>query len=112
MKIKNLFSQAIALSSLGGRRSLTGGVEGTVAEWQAPPAFCKPVLLAHLHIALGQMEKKHCQRYKGPKALSTVTHSTPLIQSRSFTRFEILVKLQLRFVWQRVGKKRITLKNP
>ena len=68
MKIKTLFSQAITLSSLGGRRSLTGGVEGTVAEWQAPPAFCKPVLLAHLHIALGQMEKKtlpKVQRTKG-----------------------------------------------
>ena len=100
MKIKTLFSQAITLSSLGGRRSLTGGVEGTVAEWQAPPAFCKPVLLAHLHIALGEMEKKHCQRYNGPKALSTLTRS--IIHNRSFTSFEILVKLQLGFVWQRV----------
>ena len=29
---------------------------------------------------------KHCPRHNGPKALSTLTHSTPLIQSRSFNK--------------------------
>ena len=30
--------------------------------------------------------KKHCQRRNGPMALSTLTHSTILIQSRSFDK--------------------------
>ena len=29
---------------------------------------------------------KHCQRQNGPKALSTSTHSIPLVQSRSFNK--------------------------
>ena len=29
---------------------------------------------------------KHCQRHNGPKALSTLIHSTPLVQSRSFNK--------------------------
>ena len=30
---------------------------------------------------------KHCQRHSGPKTLSTLTQSTPLVQSRSFKKF-------------------------
>ena len=35
---------------------------------------------------LPEAEKKHCQGHHGPKALSTVTHSIPLVQSRSFNK--------------------------
>ena len=30
--------------------------------------------------------KEHCQRHNRPKALSTLTHSPPLVQSRSFKK--------------------------
>ena len=30
--------------------------------------------------------EKHCQRHNGPKALSTLTHLTPLVQNRSFNK--------------------------
>ena len=41
-------------------------------------------------------KRKLCQRHNGPKALSTLTHSTPLVQSRSFNK--------LCSVWQRATK--------
>ena len=43
---------------------------------------------------------KNCQRHKSFKALSTLTHSTPLAQNRCLKNFEILVKLKPGFVWQ------------
>ena len=39
---------------------------------------------------------KHCKRRNRPKALSTLTHSTPFVQSRSFNKL-----WNLGFVWQR-----------
>ena len=30
--------------------------------------------------------QKHCQRHNGPTVLNTLTHSTPLVQSRSFNK--------------------------
>ena len=36
---------------------------------------------------------KHCQRLNGLKALNTLTHSTPLVQSRCFNKLWNLVKL-------------------
>ena len=39
---------------------------------------------------------------KGTPALSTITHSTPLVHSRSF-----LAKLQLGFVWQRAAMEQL-----
>ena len=56
------------------------------------------------------IEKKHCQRHNGPKALIALTHSTPLVQKEASTSFEILVKLQLCFVGQRARYHVIT--NP
>ena len=43
---------------------------------------------------------KHCQRHNGPKALSTLTHSTTLVQSRSFNKLWNLGQLHFGFVWQ------------
>ena len=47
---------------------------------------------------------KHCKRCKRPKALSTLTHSTPSSHAEASKSFEILVKLQLGLVWQRARK--------
>ena len=44
---------------------------------------------------------KHSQRHNGSKILRTLTHSTPLVQSRSFNKPLYLIKFQLGFVWQR-----------
>ena len=33
-----------------------------------------------------RIQKKHCQRHNGPKTLSTLTQSTPLVQNRSFNK--------------------------
>ena len=33
-----------------------------------------------------RIQKKHCQRHDGPKALSILTQSTPLVQNRSFNK--------------------------
>ena len=54
--------------------------------------------------ALGPLVK-HYQRHSGPKTLSTLTHSTPLVQSRSFNKPWNLG--QLGFVCQRA----INIKN-
>ena len=42
----------------------------------------------HMHIAIHSLHKrkKHSKRHNGPKALRTLTHSTPLVQSRSFNK--------------------------
>ena len=56
---------------------------------------------------------KYPQRHKGSKVLRTLTHSTPLVQSRSFNKFSILGQI---WAWVLVGKgqeiHRTTLTNP
>ena len=40
---------------------------------------------------------KHRQRHNGPKALSTLTHTTPLIQSRNFKKLRIFGQISACF---------------
>ena len=40
---------------------------------------------------------KHRQRHNGPKALSTLTHTTPLIQSRNFKKLPIFGQISASF---------------
>ena len=44
-----------------------------------------------------QILKKHCKRHDGPKALSTLTYITPLVQSRSFNKLWNLGRNSVRF---------------
>ena len=46
------------------------------------------------------LTQKHCERRNVPKALSTLTHSTTSVQSRSFNKLWNLSQLQLGIVWQ------------
>ena len=46
-----------------------------------------PLLAATARCNSSLPPKEHYQRHKGPKALSTLTHSTPLVQSRSMYHF-------------------------
>ena len=79
--------------------------------------FChlprKESLLKGNYICLTFFTSKHCQRHNGTKALSTLTHSTPLVQSRSFNKFSILGQI---WAWVLVGKGQeihsTTLTNP
>ena len=61
------------------------------------------------YICLTFFTLKHCQRHNGPKALSTLTNSTPLVQRWSF---EIFVKLQLAYVWQRARNMAQSIGHP
>ena len=45
---------------------------------------------------------KYCERYNGPEAFRTPTHSRPLAEVS--IKIEILVKLLLGFVWQEIQK--------
>ena len=54
----------------------------------------KSEILTDLTNTKGLKKKKHCQRHNGPKALSTLTHSTPLVQSRNFNIFFLHLSLQ------------------
>ena len=53
--------------------------------------------------------QKHCQRHNGPKALSTLTQSTPLVESRSFNK---IIKSWSNFSLVWFGKGRETLRSP
>ena len=69
----------------------------------------KESLLKGNYICLTFFTSKHCQRHNGPKALSTLTNSTPLVQRWSF---EIFVKLQLAYVWQRARNMAQSIRHP
>ena len=43
----------------------------------------------------------HCQGHNGSKALRTLTHSTPLVQSRSSNKLWNLDQILVYFFWQR-----------
>ena len=63
----------------------------------------------HFHgFCVTPMKKKTCQRHNGPKALSTLTRSTLLVQGRSFKAFKLwnLGQTSARFCFAK-GKKYI-----
>ena len=55
------------------------------------------------------VRQKHCQRHNGPKALSILTQSTPLVESRSFNK---IIKSWSNFSLVWFGKGRETLRSP
>ena len=52
----------------------------------SPRHFLRLLLLRRWHLSKTIACSKHCQRHNGPKALSTLTHSIPSVQSKSFTK--------------------------
>merc|ERR1712115_745570 len=54
--------------------------------------LCVTTLLVYYYpkvitiVSMTTKNKKHCKRQDGPKALSTLTHITPFVRSRSFNK--------------------------
>ena len=66
--------------------------------------FCRCPQSNLIYETSDTMYMKHSQRHNNPDALTTLTQSTHLVQSRSS---EILVMLQLGFIWQRLSTPKI-----
>ena len=61
----------------------------------------KSEIITELIYTKGLLKRKHCQRHNGPKALSTLTHSTPLVQSRNINKLWNFYQTLAYFFWHR-----------
>ena len=80
MRVTRLRSCLVKVLSTYNRLSLISSSGSSIAR------LAKKNFYGWQKIPLVGLSKRHCQRHMGPKALSTLTNSTYLVQSKSFNK--------------------------